>query len=123
MQTEKKLQGKRIAILVEHHYQDMEVWVPYYRLTEEGAQVSFVGTGSAAIYNGKFGYPAKADATADKVKAKDLDAVVIPGGWAPDFLRRHEPVLKLVKDMDAAVEFAVKAPYPDPTEVTEDIYA
>ena len=96
-----KLTGKKMAILLEHHYQDMEVWVPYYRLKEEGAKVLFVGTGSAQTYSGKFGYPAKADHAADKVKAEDLDGLIIPGGWAPDFLRRYESVLKLVKNMDA----------------------
>ena len=97
-----KLKNKKIAILVEHHYQDMEVWFPYYRLIEEGAEVVFAGTGSAASYQGKFGYPAKADTEAGKLKAKDLDAVIIPGGWAPDFLRRYDSVLKLVREMDEA---------------------
>jgi len=97
-----KLKGKKIAILVEHHYQDMEVWVPYYRLVEEGAKVVFAGTGTAQSYTGKYGYPVQADTTANKLRVRDLDAVVIPGGWAPDFLRRHESVLKLVKDMDDA---------------------
>ena len=102
MQTNARLRGKKVAILVEHHYQDMEVWVPYFRLLEEGAQVTFVGTGSAAAYQGKFGYPVKPDTTADKVKSKDLDALIIPGGWAPDFLRRHASVLNLVGEMDRA---------------------
>ena len=97
-----KLNGKKAAILIEHHYQDMEVWYPYYRLKEEGAEVLFVGTGSAASYQGKFGTPVNADTTADKVNAKDLDALIIPGGWAPDFLRRHESVLNLVRAMDQA---------------------
>ena len=97
-----KLKGKKIGIFVEHHYQDMEVWVPYFRLKEEGAEVLFVGTGSAPHYTGKYGYPVKADTTADKVRARDLDALVIPGGWAPDFLRRHESVLNLVREMNTA---------------------
>ena len=95
-----KLRGKKIAILIEHHYQDMEVWIPYYRLKEEGADVFFVGTGSAKSYQGKFGYPASPDKTAEKVRSKNLDAVIIPGGWAPDFLRRYKSVLKLVREMD-----------------------
>ena len=95
-----KLKGKKIAILVEHHYQDMEVWAPYFRFKEEGARVLFAGTGTASSYQGKFGYPVSPDTTAGKLRAKSLDAVLIPGGWAPDFLRRHEPVLKLVRDMD-----------------------
>ncbi len=95
------LKGKKIAVLVERDYQDLEVWYPALRLREEGAEVLFVGTG-AAEYKGKFGYPAAADVSVEKVKAADFDAVVVPGGWAPDFLRRHEPVLRFVRDMDKA---------------------
>jgi protease I len=94
------LKGKKVAILLEHHYQDMEAWYPYYRLKEEGADVVFAGTGSAKTYSGKYGYPAEAQTTAGELKAGSLDAVVIPGGWAPDFLRRHESVLKLVREMN-----------------------
>lgn len=95
------LKGKKIAVLVERDYQDLEVWYPALRLEEEGAEVLFVGTG-AAEYKGKFGYPAAADMSIEKAKAADFDAVVVPGGWAPDFLRRHEPVLRFVRDMDEA---------------------
>lgn len=95
-----KLKNKKVVILVEHHYQDMEVWVPYFRLKEEGAEVIFCGTGSASNYVGKYGYPVKASATADQLKAKDFDAVVIPGGWAPDFLRRYPSVIRFVQEMD-----------------------
>lgn len=93
---------KRIAILVEHHYQDMEVWYPYFRLKEEGYAVIFAGTGSAAQYSGKFGYPVRADKDVKSLKAKNFDAVIVPGGWAPDFLRRHESVLNFVRSMDRA---------------------
>ncbi len=97
-----KLKGKKIAVLVEHHYQDMEVWYSVFRLREEGAKVILVGTGSAAEYQGKYGYPAKVDQTADKLKATKLDGIVIPGGWAPDKLRMSEPVLTLVRDLNRA---------------------
>lgn len=97
-----KLKGKKVAILIEHHYQDLEVWYPYYRLKEEGAEVLFVGTGSAPDYSGKYGYPAEADTTADELKVQDYDAVVVPGGWAPDFLRRYPAVTDFVRDMDKA---------------------
>lgn len=93
------LKNKKIVIFVEHHYQDLEVWVPYYRLKEEGAEVLFAGT-TATDYVGKYGYPVKAHLKAEGLKAKDFDAVIIPGGWAPDFLRRYEAVLKFVKEMD-----------------------
>ena len=97
-----KLRGRKIAILVEDHYQDLEVWYPSLRLREEGAKVLHVGTGSAPDYRGKYGYPVKVDVTADKIKATKLDGIVIPGGWAPDKLRMNEAVLALVRDINRA---------------------
>ena len=94
------LKGKRVAVLVAEQYQDLEVWYPVLRLREEGARVVIVGTGSASEYKGKFGYPIKADTAADKAKSSDFDAVVIPGGWAPDFLRRYRSVCRFVSDMN-----------------------
>lgn len=96
------LSGKKVAVLVEHHYQDLEVWYPVMRLREAGVKVTIVGTGSAPEYVGKYGYPAKVDKTAEKVKAASFDGLVIPGGWAPDKLRMYESVLTLVRDMDRA---------------------
>jgi len=93
-----KLSGKKIVILVEQDYQDLEVWYPLLRLREEGAEVIPVGTGSAKSYKGKYGYPVEAKTTIDQVEAKSLDAVIIPGGWAPDFLRRYPTVNALVRD-------------------------
>ena len=94
-----KLKGKKVAILLEQQFQDLEVWYPALRLREDGADVIFVGAG-ASDYKGKYGYPAKAHTQIEKVKADDLDALIVPGGWAPDFLRRNEKVLKLVQEMD-----------------------
>ena len=94
------LAGKKIAVLVEHHYQDLEVWYPVMRLREAGARVQIIGTGSAPEYVGKYGYPCKVDKTADKVKASSFDGLVIPGGWAPDKLRMFDSVLDLVRDMN-----------------------
>jgi protease I len=96
-----ELQGRRIALLAENDYEDPELWYPYYRLKEAGAQVTVVGTGSAQTYNSKHGYPVKVDANADQVDARDFDGVVIPGGWAPDRMRRYPAVLQLVRDADA----------------------
>jgi protease I len=96
------LRGKRAIVFVEANYQDLEFWYPVLRLREEGVEVVVVGTGSAEGYTGRHGYPLpKVDTTADKVTAKDFDCVVIPGGWAPDVLRRYESVLKIVRDADA----------------------
>ena len=94
-----KLKGKNIAILVENDYQDLEVWYPYYRMKEENANVIIVGTGSSDIYKSKHGYEVKVDKTADKVSEKDFDAVIIPGGWAPDRLRQYPAIVNFVRDM------------------------
>ena len=88
----------KVAILVENDYQDQEVWVPLYRLREEGYDTLVVGTG-APQYASKYGYPIKADAAAAQVRSDDLAGVVIPGGWAPDRLRQDPAVLKLVRDL------------------------
>jgi protease I len=93
-----KLQGKRIAILAENMYQEMELWVPYYRLKEEGADVKVVGAGGAKSYTSKHGYPVNVDVQADQVKAVEFDAVIVPGGYAPDMMRRHAAMVGLVRD-------------------------
>jgi protease I len=93
-----KLEGKRIAILAENMYQEMELWVPYYRLREEGAEVKVVGAGGATSYASKHGYPVNVDVQADQVKAVEFDAVVVPGGYAPDMMRRHPAMVQLVRE-------------------------
>ena len=92
------LKGKRVAVLAENLYQEMELWVPYYRLKEAGAAVKVIGTGSAKSYTSKHGYPIAVDAAADEVKAKEFDAVVIPGGYAPDLMRRSTAMVGLVRE-------------------------
>ena len=91
------LSRKRVAILVEDLYQEQEVWYPYYRLKEAGADVIFVGTGKAE-YKGKYGYPLIPHTSADQVSASEFDAVIVPGGYAPDILRRFPKVLQLVRE-------------------------
>lgn len=93
-----KLQGKRIAVLAEDIYEDLELWYPLLRMKEEGAEVKVVGTGSAKQYTGKHGLPVQVDLSADQVRADDFDAVIIPGGYAPDRMRRYESVLKFVRE-------------------------
>ncbi len=92
------LKGKRVAILAENMYQEMELWVPYYRLKEEGADVKVVGAGGAKTYASKHGYPVNVDVQADAVTAVEFDAVVVPGGYAPDLMRRHEAMVRLVRE-------------------------
>jgi protease I len=97
-----ELAGKRAAILVEQQYQEMEVWYPVYRLREAGCQVTLVGPEAGQSYPSKLGYPAKSDRSAKDVTAADFDIIVIPGGFAPDYLRRHEAILRLVSGMAEA---------------------
>jgi protease I len=78
------------------------VWYPYYRLREEGFDVVTVGNGTRDTFPSKEGYPCKVDKSIHDIKAADFDAVVIPGGWAPDFLRRHAKIVQFVKDLNAA---------------------
>jgi protease I len=93
-----ELKGKRVAILAENMYQELELWYPLLRLREAGAETFVVGTGSADTYTSKHGYPVQVDLIADQVSAGDVDAVVVPGGYAPDLMRRYPPMVKLVRD-------------------------
>lgn len=89
--------NKYVAILVEDSYQDLEVWYPLYRFKEEGFNVTIIGTGRLKIYKSKHGYEIEQDTSIADVKPDDFDAVVIPGGYAPDILRRYDAVIKFVK--------------------------
>jgi len=91
------LEGKRVAILAEDNYQELELWYPLLRLREAGAEVKVIGTGSAEVYHSKHGYPVRVNAAADQVSPADFDAVIVPGGYAPDRLRRYPAVLDLVR--------------------------
>jgi protease I len=93
-----QLSGRRVAILAENLYQEMELWVPYYRLKEEGAEVHVVGAGGAKSYTSKHGYPVNVDRQAEQVSGVEYDAVVIPGGFAPDMMRRSPAMVKLVRE-------------------------
>ena len=93
-----KLKGKKIAILVEDSYEDLELWYPYYRLMEEGAEVKLIGP-EAKVYKSKYGYPAKADLSAAEAKAGDFQGIIVPGGYAPDKLRRYPKILDLVREV------------------------
>ena len=94
-----ELEGKKVIILVEQLYNEHEFWYPYYRLKEAGAEVVVVGSGSAGEYTSKSGLPCTVDTSADQVSAADFDGIVIPGGYAPDHMRRHPSMVKLVKEL------------------------
>ena len=96
-----QLSGKKIVILVDNIYQEMEVWYPLYRLREAGAEVVTVGATAGATYTSKLGYPVHCDKSYDEVSASQFDGVVVPGGYAPDHIRRHAKANQLVHDFDA----------------------
>jgi protease I len=93
-----RLKGKRIAILAEDLYQDLELWYPLLRFRGAGAHVVVVGSGRLKEHTGKFGYPVTVDKAAQDVKADDFDAVIIPGGYAPDHMRRYPAMVSLVRN-------------------------
>ncbi len=93
-----RLKGKKIVLLAENNYEDLELWVPYYRLKEEGAEVAIVGTGSNQTYTSKHGYPVQVNKEAREIDMSEYDGVVIPGGYAPDLMRRYPEMVRIVKE-------------------------
>lgn len=94
------LQNKKVMILAENYYEDLELWYPKMRLIEEGAKVIVAGTGEKT-YKGKYGYPVNVDGDIKDFKAKNFDAVIVPGGYAPDRLRAYKEVLDFVREMNS----------------------
>jgi len=92
------LNGKKIALLAESLFEDLELWYPYYRLQEAGAEVVVLGTG-ADSYRGKNGLSVKPDRKVADASADEFDAVVIPGGYSPDHMRRHPPLIDFVRNL------------------------
>jgi deglycase len=95
------LEGKRVAVLIEDDYNLQEFTYPFYRLQEAGAEVKVVGTSRATTFS-SHDQSVKADLPASEVRVDDFDAVVIPGGYAPDKMRRDKDMVAFVHDMDAA---------------------
>lgn len=98
--TPEKTAG-RILIFVEHYYEDLELWYPKIRLEEEGYEVVVAGP-EKKTYPGKNGYPCPADRAITDIDSSDFIGLVIPGGWAPDRLRRYPRILELVQEFDRA---------------------
>lgn len=94
-----KLTGKKILMFVDDIYEDLELWYPKIRLIEEGAEVIVAGSYKMKVYSGKHGYPCKSDVSFEEIDTKDFDALVIPGGFAPDKLRREKKVLDITRDI------------------------
>lgn len=89
----------KVAVLVEDNYQVLEVWYPYLRLREDGIETLLVGTGRKKEYKSKEGYPAVEQLPIEKARVADFSGVVIPGGYAPDILRRYKEVNNFVREM------------------------
>lgn len=97
-----ELDGKKVMIFVEDMFNVFEFWYPYYRLMEAGAKVTVVGSGRTDQFTGKPATEAKADLAAEQVDAGEFDGLVIPGGYAPDLMRRYPAMVDLVRTMVAS---------------------
>jgi len=91
-----RLSGRKVAVFLAEGFEDLEFWVTVMRLREEGADVTVVGIAAGQTVRGKHALEATSDVAVKDVSADDFDAVVVPGGWAPDKLRRYEEVTSLV---------------------------
>lgn len=92
------LAGKHVLIFAGPLYEDLELWYPKIRLEEEGAETTVAGTGEKT-YQGKRGYPLTVDTDVDHVHADAFDGLVIPGGYAPDIMRRSPRLLELTRQI------------------------
>ncbi|NUQ01701.1 MAG: type 1 glutamine amidotransferase [Armatimonadetes bacterium] len=97
-----KLSGVRIASLVEAAFEDNELWYPTYFVRSLGAEVPLIGPAAGASYQGKHGVPATAELDFDALDPERFQGVLIPGGWAPDKLRRDPRVNSFVRAMHEA---------------------
>lgn len=90
----------RILCLLEKDFEDLELWYPILRLREEGASVDLAAPEKDKVYYGKYGVPAEATIALKDVDPSNYDGLLVPGGWAPDKLRRYDKVIEIVKAMD-----------------------
>lgn len=97
-----KNKPRSVAILVENEFEDNDVWYPYYRFQESGCQVTLVGAGPKPSFTSRYGQVIKAERNIENVSPKDFHVLIVPGGWAAYRLRVQEPVLELIRSMDAA---------------------
>lgn len=94
-----ELEGKKVLTIIEDDFEDSELIYPHYRMQEAGADALIAGPVADKVYTGKNGVPVKSDAAFHEVEIKEFDAILVPGGWAPDKLRRYDAVLEMVKFM------------------------
>ena len=95
-----ELKGKKIAILVDDLYQDIELWYPALRFREAGAEVVLAGAEAGKTYRSELGYPARSDLSYGSLSVREFDGVLIPGGYAPDHIRRYVRANQFVCEMD-----------------------
>jgi protease I len=95
------LKGKTVLLFAGPAYEDLELWYPKIRLEEAGGRTVVAGLGDPE-YRGKHGYPVTVDTDVDKVQASDFDGLVIPGGFAPDKMRRNPQLLQLTREIFSA---------------------
>jgi protease I len=93
-----RLQGTTVLFFAGPLYEDLELWYPKIRLDEEGARTVVAGTGEKT-YQGKRGYPLTVDTSVGEIRAADFDGLVIPGGYAPDIMRRSQKLLQLTREI------------------------
>jgi len=92
---------RKIALLIEDNYQVLEAWYPYLFFRGESFETLFVGPGRARTYRSKEGYPAEEEVSIQNADASDFDAVIVPGGYAPDMMRRDRRMVDFVREMDS----------------------
>ncbi len=94
--------NKKVLCLVHNDFEDLELWYPVLRLRGEGFKVILAGDIGNHVYVGKYGVPAKSDVSFEEIDAEDYDGLLVPGGWAPDKLRRSPDVLEFTRKMMAS---------------------
>jgi protease I len=94
---EPHLHGARVLVLAESQYQELELWYPVLRFREAGADVVVASPARGGLYASKIGYPVRSDASVEDIAPTDIDALIIPGGFAPEGMRRSQPLLDLVR--------------------------
>lgn len=91
------LTGLKVLAFTDDEFEDLEMWYPVLRLREAGAEVVIAGPEAGKVYTGKYGVPLKADISFEAAAAGDYAGLYVPGGWAPDKLRRYVSVLELTR--------------------------
>lgn len=92
-----RLTGVKVVVLAENMYEDLELWYPVLRLRAAGASVQIAGAAHPSTYLGRKGYPVDTDCAASDVSIDEIAAVVVPGGYAPDLMRRNRAMVDLIR--------------------------